>query len=100
MADAVVVTDAAEGPDEVAWLDRTPRLGREDQARVGPRRAETFAVALLSLAAVGQCSSSQPEKRKIPAARTGLDRPDVKVSLNALHLLSPSRCRGRGWLVV
>jgi hypothetical protein len=67
-ADAVVIADAGEGPDEVARLDRPSRLGGEDQACVGPRRAEMFAVALLSLAAVGQRMSSQPEKREIPAS--------------------------------
>ena len=76
-ADAVVIADSGEGPDEVARLDRTPCLGGEDQACVGPRRAETFAVALLSLAAVGQCMSSQPEKRagecRAEAARSGGD---------------------------
>jgi hypothetical protein len=43
---------------------------------------------LLSLATIGERMSSQPEKREIPVARTGLDRADVKLSLDALHLLA------------
>jgi hypothetical protein len=52
-ADAVVLADAGEGANKVARLDRPPRPGGEDQARIGPRRAETFTVMLLSFAAVG-----------------------------------------------
>jgi hypothetical protein len=32
--------------------------------------------------------SSQPEKREIPVARPGLDWADMKLSLDALHLLT------------
>jgi len=87
-ADAIVIADAGEGADKVARFDRPPRPGREDQARVSPRRADPFAVVLLSLTADGQRVCRQPEKGEIPAARTGLDRAEVKLSLDALDLLA------------
>src|SRR5690242_9040006 len=87
-ADAAAVADAGEGADKVTRLDWPPRPGGEDQARVGPGRAEAGAVVFLSLATIGEGLSSQTEKRKIPAARTGLDRTEVELSLDALYLLT------------
>lgn len=65
-ADAAGITDPVERAIQVARLNRQAGLGAEDQARVGPGRAEPLAIAGLRVAADRQRIVGQAEQRQVP----------------------------------
>jgi hypothetical protein len=72
--DLVVVADAAEGPDQIARLDRPPGPGSEDEARVGPGLAHVGLIGSLSftLELERLANDIQDWQASLPGA--GLDR--------------------------
>jgi hypothetical protein len=83
LADAVVVADAAERPDEVTRSIGRPVL----VAGIGPGRAEHGAVCLLAVPASSKGRAGEPEQREITGTGPRLHWTDVQFASDTLDLL-------------
>ncbi len=85
--DVVVVTDAAKGAHQVAWLDWPAGACGEDEIGLGPRAAHVSPVAGLARALVFECLPGEAEYGQLALSGSALDGPKVQLAADSLELL-------------
>jgi hypothetical protein len=85
--DLVVVADAPERPDEVAWLDRPPGTRGEHEPGLRPGRAHVDAVDGQAFGLELERLSRSIEQRQAPLSGLYLDRREEQLAADSLQLL-------------